>query len=192
MSVEEDYFVTTDADGSVTAVLSKDGAILERRTYNALGEATYMLADGTVVAESPTGLDIGYRGQLMDLATGLYENHGHWYSSVLGRTIQAPHPQARALSKPGIERIVMRKPILVYECILNHYCEKLVRDCNGSLTDVIPSHTEQVTGRGESTDAKEAAAMAKADAMRKAEAMPCPPGFERKGANSYNRFIGIK
>lgn len=86
-----DYYVTTDAMGSVMAVLDESGNVLERRSYDAFGEATYMLADGTVVPDSPTGVDIGFQGQLMDELTGLYQMGYRWYSPVLGRWV-SPDP----------------------------------------------------------------------------------------------------
>lgn len=82
-----DYYVTTDAMGSVMAVLDEAGNVLERRSYDAFGEATYMLPDGTVVANSPTGVDIGFQGQLMDELTGMYQMGYRWYSPVLGRWV---------------------------------------------------------------------------------------------------------
>lgn len=82
-----DYYVTTDAMGSVMAVLDETGNVLERRSYDAFGEATYMLPDGTVVPDSPTGVDIGFQGQLMDKLTGMYQMGYRWYSPVLGRWV---------------------------------------------------------------------------------------------------------
>jgi RHS repeat-associated protein len=82
-----DYYVTTDAMGSVMAVLDEAGNVLERRSYDAFGEVTYMLADGTVVPNSPTGVDIGFQGQLMDELTGMYQMGFRWYSPVLGRWV---------------------------------------------------------------------------------------------------------
>ena len=82
-----DYYVTTDAMGSVMAVLDEAGNVLERRSYDAFGEVTYMLADGTVVPDSPTGVDIGFQGQLMDELTGMYQMGYRWYSPVLGRWV---------------------------------------------------------------------------------------------------------
>lgn len=82
-----DYYVTTDAMGSVMAVLDETGNVLERRSYDAFGEATYMLPDGTVVPDSPTGVDIGFQGQLMDQLTGMYQMGYRWYSPILGRWV---------------------------------------------------------------------------------------------------------
>ena len=80
-----DYYVTTDAMGSVTAILDEDGNVLERRNYDAFGGMTCMAPDGTPVAESPTGLDVGFQGQVRDEVTGLYQMGYRWYSPALGR-----------------------------------------------------------------------------------------------------------
>lgn len=80
-----DYYLTTDAMGSVTAVLDEYGNVLERRSYDAFGEMTCMTPDGTPVAESPTGLDVGFQGQIRDDATDLYQMGYRWYNPVLGR-----------------------------------------------------------------------------------------------------------
>jgi len=71
--------------GSVTSVLSSTGEVLERRSYDAFGQVTYMLPDGTPVATSPTGLKVGFHGQLLDQFTGMYQMGYRWYSPVLGR-----------------------------------------------------------------------------------------------------------
>ncbi|MFN7339639.1 MAG: RHS repeat domain-containing protein [Opitutia bacterium] len=75
----------TDAMGSVMSVLSSTGEVLERRSYDAFGKMTCMLPDGTPVATSPTGLKVGFHGQLMDQLTGMYQMGYRWYSPVLGR-----------------------------------------------------------------------------------------------------------
>jgi len=80
-----DYYVTTDAMGSVMAVIEEDGNVLERRSYDAFGQVIYMLPDGTVVSDSPTGVDIGFQGQQIDELTGMYQMGYRWYSPVLGR-----------------------------------------------------------------------------------------------------------
>lgn len=80
-----DYYVTTDAMGTVTAILDEDGNVLERRNYDAFGEMTCTTPDGTPVAESPTGLDVGFQGQIRDEVTGLYQMGYRWYNPVLGR-----------------------------------------------------------------------------------------------------------
>ncbi len=80
-----DYYVTTDAMNSVTAILDEDGNVLERRSYDAFGEMTCMTPGGTPVAESPTGLDVGFQGQIRDEVTGLYQMGYRWYNPVLGR-----------------------------------------------------------------------------------------------------------
>ena len=80
-------YVTTDAMGSVTSVLSSTGEVLERRSYDAFGQMTCMLPDGTPVATSPTGLKVGFHGQLIDELTGMYQMGYRWYSPVLGRWV---------------------------------------------------------------------------------------------------------
>lgn len=187
-----DLYIETDADGSVMAVLSNDGEMLERHSYSASGQVTYMLPDGTVVPESPTGVDIGYRGQLMDTTTGLYENRGQWYSPTLGQNINAPLSRTTGMPQPSMERIPHKRPILVYDCICNHYCHRLIRNCEGKLVDVISGHTEQATGYGESTKVDEAIRLACEDAKQKADRLPCPPGFKREGTFSDTRLVEIK
>ncbi len=80
-----DYYVTTDAMNSVTAILDEDGNVLERRSYDAFGDVTYMSPDGTPVAESLTGLDVGFQGQVRDEVTGLYQMGYRWYNPCMGR-----------------------------------------------------------------------------------------------------------
>jgi RHS repeat-associated protein len=82
-----DYYVASDAMGSVTAILDEDGNVLERRNYDAFGEMTCMTPDGTQVTESPTGVDVGFQGQIRDDMTGLYQMGYRWYNPVLGRWI---------------------------------------------------------------------------------------------------------
>jgi RHS repeat-associated protein len=80
-------YVTIDAMGSVTSVLSSTGEVLERRSYDAFGQMTCTLPDGTPVATSPTGLKVGFHGQLIDELTGMYQMGYRWYSPVLGRWV---------------------------------------------------------------------------------------------------------
>lgn len=82
-----DYYVASDAMGSVTAILDEDGNVIERRSYDAFGEMTCMAPDGTPVTESPTGVDVGFQGQIRDEMTGLYQMGYRWYNPVLGRWI---------------------------------------------------------------------------------------------------------
>jgi RHS repeat-associated protein len=79
------YYVTSDAMGSATAILDEDGNILERRSYEAFGEVTCMQPDGSPVEVSPTGVDVGFQGQIRDEATGLCQMGFRWYSPVFGR-----------------------------------------------------------------------------------------------------------
>jgi RHS repeat-associated protein len=80
-----DYYVASDAMGSVTAILDEDGNVLERRTYDAFGKMTCMAPDGTTVTESPTEVDVGFQGQIRDDMTGLYQMGYRWYNPALGR-----------------------------------------------------------------------------------------------------------
>jgi RHS repeat-associated protein len=73
------------AMGSVTAILDEEGNVLERRSYDAFGEMTCMTPDGTPVAESPTGLDVGFQGQIRDEGNGLYQMGCRWYNPTIGR-----------------------------------------------------------------------------------------------------------
>ena len=79
------YYVTSDAMGSATAILDEDGNVLERRSYEAFGEMACMTPDGAPIAESPTGLDVGFQGQIRDKATGLYQMGYRWCDPLLGR-----------------------------------------------------------------------------------------------------------
>jgi RHS repeat-associated protein len=79
------YYVTSDAMGSVTAILDEDGNTLERRSYEAFGEMTCMLPDGSPVVITPTGVDFGFQGQFRDDVTGLYQMGYRWYLTLLGR-----------------------------------------------------------------------------------------------------------
>jgi RHS repeat-associated protein len=79
------YYVTSDAMGSATAILDEDGNVLERRSYEAFGEMASMTPDGTPVEESPTGLDVGFQGQILDGITTIYQMGYRWYNPTLGR-----------------------------------------------------------------------------------------------------------
>jgi len=79
------YYVTSDAMGSVTAILDEDGNALERRSYEAFGEMTCMLPDGSPVEVSSTGVDVGFQGQIRDDVAGLYQMGYRWYATLLGR-----------------------------------------------------------------------------------------------------------
>jgi len=61
---ETDYYLASDAMGSVTAILDEDGNVLERHSYDAFEEMTRMPPDGTPVTESPTGVDVGFQAQI--------------------------------------------------------------------------------------------------------------------------------
>ncbi len=80
-----DYYVTSDAMGSVTTILDEDGNILERRSYDAFGDMSCMLPDSTPVASSPTGVDVGFQGQVREEFRGLYQMGYRWHNPVLGR-----------------------------------------------------------------------------------------------------------
>ena len=82
-----DYYVATDAMGSVTAILDDEGNVLERRSYDAFGEMTCMTPDGTPIAESPIGMNVGFQGQVRDEATGLYPMGFRCLNPNLGRWI---------------------------------------------------------------------------------------------------------
>ncbi len=79
------YYLSYDAMGNVMAILDEDGNILERRIYDAFGEMNCLLPDGKTVATSPTGIDVGFQGQIRDEATGLYQMEHRHYSPSLGR-----------------------------------------------------------------------------------------------------------
>jgi RHS repeat-associated protein len=182
MATKETFHVTTDAQGSVMAVLDGTGAVLERRSYDAYGQVTYMAADGTVIPESPTGLEIGYRGQPMDSTTGLYGNKAQWYSPTLGNNLgdAPPAPTMRG----GPNRLTF-----VVECQLSVICEKVTTGCPGEGQAQI-YHPAPVLGYGESEDQKEAVRLAVANA--KAIRPPCPPGFTDKGEHFTSRVVSVR
>jgi RHS repeat-associated protein len=79
------YYATSDAMGSATAILDEEGNVLERLSYDAFGKITCMEPDGTPVASSTTGVDVGFQGQIRDEATDLYQMGLRWYNPALGR-----------------------------------------------------------------------------------------------------------
>jgi RHS repeat-associated protein len=83
------YYVASDAMGSATAILDEEGNVLERRSYDAFGKMTCMTPDGTTIAISPTGVDVGFQGQTRDEATGLYQMGHRHYSPSLGRWLSS-------------------------------------------------------------------------------------------------------
>jgi RHS repeat-associated protein len=80
-----DYYVASDAMGSVTAILDEDGNLLERRSYDAFGAMKCMAPDGSPIANSPTGVDVGFQGQVCEEVTGLYQMGYRWFNPSLGR-----------------------------------------------------------------------------------------------------------
>jgi RHS repeat-associated protein len=107
-----DYYVTTDAMGSVTAILDEEGNVVERRSYDAFGAMTCMTPDGTPATTSPTALDVGFQGQQMDELTGMYQMGYRWYSPVLGRWVSRDpiglesgmNPMAFVENQPNISK----------------------------------------------------------------------------------------
>lgn len=91
-----DYYVASDAMGSVTAILDEDGNVIERRSYDAFGEMTCMAPDGTQVTESPTGVDVGFQGQIRDDVTGLYQMGFRWHNPALGRWVNRDYLSVNA------------------------------------------------------------------------------------------------
>jgi RHS repeat-associated protein len=79
------FYVASDAMGSVTAILDEEGNVLERRSYDAFGEMTSMSPDGTPVATSHTGVDVGFQGQVREEVTGHYQMGYRWFTPCLGR-----------------------------------------------------------------------------------------------------------
>lgn len=79
------YYVASDAMGSVTAILDENGNVLERRSYDVFGEITCMTPDGTPAVESPTGVDVSFQGQIIDEVTGLYQMGFRWHNPTIGR-----------------------------------------------------------------------------------------------------------
>jgi len=79
------YYVTSDAMGSVTGILDEEGTVIERRSYDAFGEMTCMLPDGSPVGVSPTCVDVEFQGQIADDVTGLYQMGFRWLNTVTGR-----------------------------------------------------------------------------------------------------------
>ena len=79
------YYLSYDAMGNVMAILDESGNALERRTYDAFGANTFHGADGGPVTTSPSGVDVGFQGQVRDEVTGLYQMGYRHYSPSLGR-----------------------------------------------------------------------------------------------------------
>jgi len=79
------HYLASDAMGSATAILDENGNLLERLNYDAFGKLTSMAPDGTPVASSITGVDIGFQGQTRDEATDLYQMGYRWHNPAVGR-----------------------------------------------------------------------------------------------------------
>jgi len=79
------YYVASDGTGSVTAIRDEDGNVLERRSYDAFGDTSCMLLDGTPVAISLTGVNVGFQGRVRDQVASLYQMGNRWYNPALGR-----------------------------------------------------------------------------------------------------------
>lgn len=177
----QNFYLSVDDEGSVMAVLGSQGEVLERRSYSAAGVATYMLPDGTVVPSSPTGVDIGFRGNLIEEVTGLSSNKKDWYSPVLGVNLGGSQTMMRGNNRPTFEAI----------CIMSQSCEKHERDCNGNLirTDRLLLPQIQVTATADNRKEAEALAREKALTM-----LPkCPEGYtDAKGPTIFvtSRIVG--
>lgn len=84
MSVK-DYYVTSDAVGSVITVLDSDGNVLERRNYDVFGGYSAMPSDDGLVDFNAHQVDVGFQGQIRDEITGLYQMGYRWLNPSLGR-----------------------------------------------------------------------------------------------------------
>jgi RHS repeat-associated protein len=65
--------------------LDEDSKVLERRSYDAFGEMTFMAPAGVTAAVSPTGVDVGFQGQIRDAIINLYQMGFRWYNPTTGR-----------------------------------------------------------------------------------------------------------
>lgn len=128
------YYVTSDAMGSVTAILDGDGIIRERRCYEAFGEMNCIQPDGTSVEASPTGVDVGFQGQARDDITGLYQMGYRWFNSLLGRWIS--QDPLGSVAYPNLYNSFNNVPTLFTDY------EGLMIDCPPAPEDL---HKERIT-----------------------------------------------
>jgi RHS repeat-associated core domain len=87
-SSHQDIFYHTNALGSVTAVTSDTGVLLERYKYDAYGQVTFMNASFLPITISALNNDILFTGRYYDMESKLYYYRARMYHPYFGRFLQ--------------------------------------------------------------------------------------------------------
>ncbi|HEV8336362.1 MAG TPA: RHS repeat-associated core domain-containing protein [Candidatus Polarisedimenticolia bacterium] len=83
-----DLFYHTNAVGSVTAVTSSSGQIVERYRYDSFGQVTFLTAAGTAIVSSAVYNNVLFTGRYYDTESRLYDFRARTYDPYLGRFLQ--------------------------------------------------------------------------------------------------------
>jgi RHS repeat-associated protein len=93
VSTDRLYYLT-DANGNVTAVTDDTGAVQERYSYDAYGNATIYDASGTVLSSSAVNNTLLFGSMQVDPTTGLYYDRARWFDPATGVFITQDPAQA--------------------------------------------------------------------------------------------------
>jgi RHS repeat-associated protein len=86
--VPSDLFYHTNALGSVSAVTSNAGAVVERYKYDAYGQVTFLSPSFTPLTSSAVYNNVLFTGRYFDTETKLYYYRARTYHPYLGRFLQ--------------------------------------------------------------------------------------------------------
>ena len=86
--VGSDLFYHTNALGSVAAVTSSNGAVVERYQYDAYGQVTFLSPTFTPLTSSAVYNNLLFTGRYYDPETKLYDYRARTYHPYLGRFLQ--------------------------------------------------------------------------------------------------------
>ena len=86
--VASDLFYHTNALGSVAAVTSSTGAVVERYQYDAYGQVTFLSPTLTPLTSSAVYNNLLFTGRYFDPETRLYDYRARTYHPYLGRFLQ--------------------------------------------------------------------------------------------------------
>jgi RHS repeat-associated protein len=82
------YYYLKDHLGSVHALVSTNGTVVEQYRYTAWGETTVMNATGGVLMASAYGNRVAWQGREISWASRLYYFRARWYDPVTGRHME--------------------------------------------------------------------------------------------------------
>jgi RHS repeat-associated protein len=83
-----DLFYHTNAVGSVTAVTSASGQVVERYRYDAFGQVTFLTPASAAIVSSAVTNNVLFTGRYYDTESRLYDFRARTYDPYLGRFLQ--------------------------------------------------------------------------------------------------------